>query len=305
MVKEMERRSFKGKPFSSFITAKVGNGLTVNFWSDLWVGTTILKHRWPNLYKLERNKNCSVAERMLCGNKGTRFRPTWKKSLVTVEEMSELQDVQFLLSNVSLTGSKDKWFWGDEAKESFSVASVKLLLREDSEVRRDHFMRWESWVPNKVNIFVWRAEMDRIPTKVALIRRRINVQDGSCSLCDNGEEDVMHLFTGCGFAFGVWDSVGRWCNISPILAFDFKDLLGIHDQVSGCKWAKKVIRGVVMITCWVLWKTWNAKVFQGTCPKVVEAVALVKSWSFLWLKNRSKFSGLVWKDWVRNPLYMM
>ncbi|XP_035838660.1 uncharacterized protein LOC118486379 [Helianthus annuus] len=135
--------------------------------------------------------------------------------------------------------------------------------------------------------------MDRIPTKAALIRRRINIQDETCSLCGNGEEDVMHLFTGCGFALGVWDAVGCWCKIMPIFAFDFRDLLGVQDQVAGCKWAKKVVRGIVMITCWVIWRSRNAKVFQGTCSKVVDVVALVKSWSILWLKNRSKFSGLV------------
>ncbi|XP_035830968.1 uncharacterized protein LOC110867106 [Helianthus annuus] len=202
-------------------------------------------------------------------------------------------------------GSKDKWLWGADVKDSFTVAMVKQLYREDNEVGRDHKMRWESWVPSTVNIFVWRAEMDRIPTKAALIRRRINIQDGACALCGFGEEDVMHLFTGCSFAFGVWDSVGRWCNIMPIMAFDFKDLLGIHEQVSGCKWAKKVIRGIVMISCWVLWIKRNDKVFHGSSPKVVDAVALVKSGSFLWLKSRSKFSDLLWKDRVHNPLYMM
>ncbi|XP_022014882.1 uncharacterized protein LOC110914396 [Helianthus annuus] len=305
MVKEMERRSLKGKAFASFISTKVGNGLSVNFWSDLWVGATILKHRWPNLYKLDRDKDCSVAERFIQDNAGTRFRPRWKRGLVSVEEFSELQDTQFLLSNVVLSGAKDKWLWGADGKDSFTVAMVKQLIREDTAVGRDHKMRWESWVPAKVNIFVWRAEMDRIPTKAALIKRRLNIQDGTCALCDYGEEEVMHLFTGCSFAFGVWESVGRWCNITPIMAFDFNDLLGIHEQVSGGKWAKKVIRGIVMISCWVLWIKQNDRVFHGSSPKVVDAVALIKSWSFLWLKSRSKFSELVWKDWVRNPLYMM
>ncbi|XP_021974646.1 uncharacterized protein LOC110869722 [Helianthus annuus] len=305
MVKEFERQKFKGKPFSSFIRVKVGNGLSVNFWTDLWVGSTLLKHWWPSLYKLEQNKDCSVAERMNGNMEGTRFNPKWKRGLATVEEISELQDVNFLLSNVLLTGAKDHWFWGEDDKDPFTVAEVKRLVREEKEVGRDHLMRWESWVPNKVNIFVWRAEMERIPTKVALINRRINIQDGLCSLCDAGDEDVMHLFTGCGFVSGVWEAIGRWCKIGSLLAFDFKDILAIHEQVSGGKWAKKVIRGVVMITCWVVWKTRNAKVFRDITPSVREVIALVKSWSFLWLKSRSKFSDLMWKDWVSNPVYML
>ncbi|KAJ0910951.1 putative RNA-directed DNA polymerase [Helianthus annuus] len=41
IVKVLAKRSFKGKSFNSFIRAKIGNGLSVNFWSDLWVGTTV------------------------------------------------------------------------------------------------------------------------------------------------------------------------------------------------------------------------------------------------------------------------
>ncbi|XP_022041471.1 uncharacterized protein LOC110944058 [Helianthus annuus] len=192
-------------------------------------------------------------------------------------------------------GSKDIWLWGENGKDTFSVAMVKNLIREGMEDRREQLMQWETWIPMKVNLFVWRAEMERIRTKVALMRRRINVQDGMCSLCDSGDEDVMHLFTGCTFSFGVWLAMGKWCNIAPIMAFHFKDLLSIQDQVPGCKWAKKVIRGIVMVTCWALWKARNEKVFQGTNPKVVEVVAMVKSWSFLWLKGMSKFANIVWK----------
>ncbi|MFS8023183.1 hypothetical protein Hanom_Chr16g01448461 [Helianthus anomalus] len=80
-------------------------------------------------------------------------------------------------------------------------------------------------------------------------------------------------------------------------------------RLVGCsqtgKWAQKVIRGIVYISCWVIWKLRNAKVFQDSTPKVVEALALIKSWSFLWLKSRSKFSSLEWKEWTRNPLYML
>ncbi|XP_022004562.1 uncharacterized protein LOC110902140 [Helianthus annuus] len=140
---------------------------------------------------------------------------------------------------------------------------------------------------------------------MALTRRRITIEESPCSLCGTGDEDVMHLFTGCGFSFGVWSIVGQWCNFTHILAFDFSDLLQIHEMVKGGKWAKKVIRGIIMVTCWAIWKSRNDKVFRGITPKVAEVVATVKSCSFLWLKSRSNFANIVWKDWVLNPLYML
>ncbi|KAJ0561560.1 hypothetical protein HanRHA438_Chr06g0282771 [Helianthus annuus] len=93
-------------------------------------------------------------------------------------------------------------------------------------------------------------------------------------MCDSGDESVTHLFTGCLFAHGVWSAVGRWCKVLMIMAFDFNDLLRVHEQVNGGKWAQKVIRGIVYISCWVIWKLRNSKVFNSSNPKVVEAVAL-------------------------------
>ncbi|KAJ0523908.1 putative reverse transcriptase zinc-binding domain-containing protein [Helianthus annuus] len=151
---------------------------------------------------------CSVSDRLRIFNGGLRFVPDWKKGISTVKEISEMQDVLFLLRDASISDCKDTWFWGEEAKGTYSVALMKSMIREEEEVRRDFCMRWESWIPIKVNIFVWRTEMDRIPTRMALSRRRLNVGDSSCTLCGIGDEDVMHLFTGCVFSFGVWSIVG-------------------------------------------------------------------------------------------------
>ncbi|KAJ0589942.1 putative reverse transcriptase zinc-binding domain-containing protein [Helianthus annuus] len=199
----------------------------------------------------------------------------------------------------------NRWSWGDKDTKPMTVARVKEWIRAGTEVRRQQMMTWETWIPIKVNLFIWRAEMGCISTREELCRRHINLQDTSCSICGSGDENVMHLFTGCIFALGVWLAVGRWCRMGLIMAFDFKDLLSAHEQVNGGKWARKVVRGIIYISCWVIWKLRNAKVFNNSDPKVVEAVALIKSWSFLWLKNRSKFDSLVWKEWSRNPLYML
>ncbi|KAM0002505.1 putative RNA-directed DNA polymerase [Helianthus debilis subsp. tardiflorus] len=250
-------------------------------------------------------KQCVVADRLVWDGRMWKFIPNWKHILSTVEELSEMQDVEFLLNNSSLSREVDRWVWGEDANEPMSVSSVKKWVRNGSEVRRDHSMRWESWVPNKVKVFVWRAEMGRIPTKEALVRRHVSIQDGSCPFCNSADENVLHLFTGCYFACGIWEAVGSWCDIGHIVAFDFNDLLILQDRSQKGKWVQKIIRGIVYIACWVVWKLRNEKVFQGANPKVVDAVALVKSWSFLWLKSRSKFSCIRWKDWGRNPLYML
>ncbi|MFS8023181.1 hypothetical protein Hanom_Chr16g01448441 [Helianthus anomalus] len=78
----------------------------------------------------------------------------------------------------------------------------------------------------------------------------------------------------------------------------------LYKNVHGGKWRKKIIRGIVMVTTWALWNTRNVEIFQDKDTKIMEVVAEVKSRSFLWLKNRSKFKCIDWKDWAIYPLYM-
>lgn len=192
----------------------------------------------------------------------------------------------------------------DSVDGRFSVAMYKKLLRLNRDQGRNQNMQWESWVPNKVNLLVWRAEFARIPTRDALVQRRIPIPTMSCPLCEVDDENLKHLFIGCGFAYGVWSFICKWCKVDPFCAFDFKDLLLLCDNIGGNKWRKKIMRGIVMVTIWVLWKTRNAKVFQQKTSRVGEVVAEVKSFSFLWIKNRSKFKNVVWKDWSDFPLYI-
>ncbi|PWA44358.1 RNA-directed DNA polymerase, eukaryota, Reverse transcriptase zinc-binding domain protein [Artemisia annua] len=203
------------------------------------------------------------------------------------------------------TGNNDSWLWDDEAKAPFSVALVKNLFRKDRYEYRSHKMKWESWVPIKVNILMWRIEMNRIPTRLALHHRHIFLTDLTCPLCEVVDESSCHVLADCGFSFCVWSSIWKWCKLDPIYVFDIDDLLHIHKNVKGPKWAKKVIRGIIMTTCWAIWNACNKKVFDEYNPKVAEVVVVVKSMSFLWHKSRSRFISLLWKDWVVFPLYLM
>ncbi|KAJ0493828.1 putative reverse transcriptase zinc-binding domain-containing protein [Helianthus annuus] len=208
-------------------------------------------------------------------------------------------------NRVSLSATRDRWVWIGSKDNSFSVAQLKDMFRKDRDTRRNQLMKWENWVPAKINLFIWRAEMGRILTRGALARRQVKLDNVLCALCETADEDHNHVLIGCGFAFGVWDAIGKWCKVDLIFAFDLLDVLLLHKHFDGNKWAKKIIRGIVMISCWAIWKERNKKIFEGHIPRVTEVVACIKTVSFLWLKCRSRFKSLDWKDWRVNPLYMM
>ncbi|XP_022041002.1 uncharacterized protein LOC110943567 [Helianthus annuus] len=191
-------------------------------------------------------------------------------------------------------------------------ASTVALISENQDVddmltrTRNQLMRWIHWVPIKVNILVWRIEMDKVPTRVALARRGLSLPYHSYPLCEVAPQTTAYLLVDCGVSEGVWKAIWGWCKLNVAPVSTFEDILKLP-SVSGKqnKWYKRIVKGILMVVCWALWITRNKKAFNGYSTRVIEIVALMKSMSFFWLKNRSKFRDLEWKDWFRFDLYML
>ncbi|GAA0152405.1 hypothetical protein LIER_37486 [Lithospermum erythrorhizon] len=64
---------------------------------------------------------------------------------------------------------------------------------------------WSSRVPPRVKIFIWKCVSNILPTKDRL-RRRVVLLDSNCVLCQNANEDLLHLFLDCPFSCSLWFS---------------------------------------------------------------------------------------------------
>ncbi|MFS7941805.1 hypothetical protein Hanom_Chr06g00480691 [Helianthus anomalus] len=53
---------------------------------------------------------------------------------------------------------------------------------------------------------------------------------------------------------GVWDSVSKWCGIPNCFAFSLKDVMELHKVHGMSTLHKEIVRGVVIVCCWRLWK---------------------------------------------------
>ena len=61
-----------------------------------------------------------------------------------------------------------------------------------SEVASSNLHNWNLWIPKKVNICVWRVVIDRLPTRVNLLRCGVLLASSSCPICGNVEETIEH-----------------------------------------------------------------------------------------------------------------
>lgn len=180
---------------------------------------------------------------------------------------------------------------GDNDESTFHSGYVKNLIRSKITSGEDYKFVWNGWVPKKVNIHNWRADLNRLPTSDSLARRNIHVQSAVCKLCGEEMETVEHLYISCAIASQVWSKTSSWCGIQPVFAFSFRDLMEIPYLLRGDAEFKKTVNAIFMATTWSLWKHRNAVIFKHVNPSVGKVICEIVAVSSLWLKARSKRAG--------------
>ncbi|GJX71493.1 RNA-directed DNA polymerase, eukaryota, reverse transcriptase zinc-binding domain protein [Tanacetum coccineum] len=73
---------------------------------------------------------------------------------------------------------------------------------------------WDKTLPRKVNIFMWRLMLDRLPHRLNLSSRCIDIQSISCPFCNGNVESSNHIVFECDIALEVWRLVRIWCDIT-------------------------------------------------------------------------------------------
>lgn len=91
----------------------------------------------------------------------------------------------------------------------FSVKSCyRRLVGEQSCPKAKFWKRlWSLELPAKVTNFVWRVCRAVVPTAVALVEKKVQM-DIRCSWCLLSSEDIGHVLFGCSFARDVWIKLG-------------------------------------------------------------------------------------------------
>ncbi|XP_022041328.1 uncharacterized protein LOC110943906 [Helianthus annuus] len=272
-----------------------GNGLHTRFWLDCWLGETPLRYTFPNLFALESNKGCSVAARLSVPGNFQGGGWAWKREPLQVLERDELAACNNLIRTCTLSSARDEWKWLADSSGSFTTASCRDLLAANA--APFYPFKWSSWVPKKVNILAWRAEQDRLSTMEGLIKRNIVQSSPLCSLCGDYPENADHLLIHCYVASNIWQKVAEWCNISPIFAFNFRELLE-SSNINGLKKSKKkALYAIILTTCWIIWKGRNDKIFRGKKVNYEELLSEIKAQSHLWITNRAKEITKDWGKW--------
>ncbi|XP_022020181.1 uncharacterized protein LOC110920269 [Helianthus annuus] len=278
---------------------EVGNGQDLSFWLDPWLLRNPLKEEFPNLFRLEKFKKCKVKEWIVRPVSNSSGKWIWRSEPDSDVELAEWSSLCLLVRSTFLSNRKDGWKWLGTDSAGFSIKAVKSMFNLNKDFSSRFVWEWCRWIPKKCNLFAWRAEQDRIPTREALIRRNIFFEDSCCLLCNMGVESVDHSFTSCGVSTVIWQKIQAWCRTTNLFVFSFRDVLEVHNWVSLEGHKKEVFHGIAILAYWRIWKARNEMVFGGKPFIINEVFSDIRSLGYVCYSNRSKDRSLSWKDWCR------
>ncbi|GJZ64277.1 RNA-directed DNA polymerase, eukaryota [Tanacetum coccineum] len=168
------------------------------------------------------------------------------------------------------------------------------------QIARDILHLITSWwnIPYmKVSSYEEWLSLDRLPHRLNLSSRGMDISAISCPSCNANVESANHVFFECDIATDMWKLVFKWCDIPLFQASSWDSF---NDWIISWHASKEKKHRFYIITTSVLWWLWryrNSVTFNSQPLRKSDLFDNVRFSSFSWLHNRDHMK-LSWNDWL-------
>ncbi|GJT57855.1 RNA-directed DNA polymerase, eukaryota [Tanacetum coccineum] len=228
------------------------------------------------------------------------FDDSFRRQVRDGVERNQWSELLSLLGTISLSPSSDRYFCDLNGDGVFRVKDIRSALDELFLPSSDVATRWVKFVPIKVNIFAWRASLDRLPTRGNLISRGVTMDSPLCPICELTLEDSSHLFFSCDLGKSISQRICRWWNIQWEEVSSFVDWYTWFSSIRLPSKLKAMLEGVFYTAWWHIWSFRNRLVFDSSPPRRSVIFDDLVAASFNWCVNRCS-SSFSWDFWLKNP----
>ncbi|GJV31360.1 RNA-directed DNA polymerase, eukaryota, reverse transcriptase zinc-binding domain protein [Tanacetum coccineum] len=191
------------------------------------------------------------------------------------------------IGDVVLSDHNDAWNWSPNITKGFSVASARSLIDSYFLDVSPIASRWNGCIPIKVNIFLWKLLLNKLPTRVNLDWRGIDVPSILCPICQEDVETANHIFLTCEMASTLWSMLDNWWEVEIHLYANMEDWISWLDTSHLSKKVRVFLDDVGGVLLWHIWSFRKALVFSISPLKKALLWDNIVSQSFMWISFRN------------------
>ncbi|GJS90269.1 RNA-directed DNA polymerase, eukaryota [Tanacetum coccineum] len=133
-------------------------------------------------------------------------------------------------------------------KKGFQNLSLTYSILSKEEVAT----RWVKVMPIKINVFAWRVHLDKLPTRLNLSLKCIDISIIVCPLCHASVESGSHIFFSCPMARQLWRKLMRWWELEDIDLASYDNWLLWLNSSRVSKRLKEILEGVCYVKWWLI-----------------------------------------------------
>lgn len=182
------------------LVESVGDGCRTSFWRDNWFQGQCWAFKYPNVFTNSEQKENNINNMGECRKSDWRWDLKWRRRWFLREEgqvQSFMQDSEIV---TVFADRKDRWVWTLDTSGAFTVKYAywgRYEWKFLGQRKEEYKLLRELKIPAKPRHFVWRMLNGGLPTKSALTRRGIDLQEVEkrCIFCNSGMDTIEHLFS--------------------------------------------------------------------------------------------------------------
>ncbi|GJY98272.1 RNA-directed DNA polymerase, eukaryota [Tanacetum coccineum] len=274
-----------------------------SLWLDIIRETQKLSNTSVNILSLMKkkwvmsNKCCSVAAKLRDSSLISSFSRSPRGGI----EDDQLRLLEGTISPVLLSQSSDRWIWRLDSSGEFSVKSARNYIDDSFLPKSEAPTRWIGSIPIKVNIFAWKVCLDKLPTRLNLSLRGLDIPSILCPNCFVAGESSAHFLFSCDLARQLSSKVSRWWEVDFQIFHSYGDWLLWFKNLRFSKRLKDIFEGVWYVTWYVICKFRNQVLFGSNHPRLDLLFDEITRLSFTWCSSRCISFNMDWNTWIKNP----
>lgn len=168
---------------------RVGNGKSVNFWTDPWV---------PKVGRLMDISNMHIDQNEASKTVNKFVTPSgqWNLNLLTQCVPQQILDRIKLIIPPHASYMEDSLAWNGSADGTFSTGQAYLHLLKNQSLQESEVFSyiWKWQGPERVRIFLWKAARNVLMTNYARCRRGFT-DSNLCPMCHLALETILHFIS--------------------------------------------------------------------------------------------------------------